>query len=255
MTWTSKTSGTSAWMRGVWGITVLPPTLIREPVSPTPGITSRLMQWSTASDDADADIESLTLEGTSAVVNNVVQSGFTGTCAANADGGYDVDVLATVDQWQKLPALDWSIRFNNGVTVTKTGIISKIRAANLGTGWYINSDGDNETTNDGRLKRDNTILTRALIRLKVRRGQWTLDPNFGCRVWTIETTKNAGRLAETYIREALQPMIDDGSIDTITVGNVKVREPDGGLYVEIGILPVGAANTVSLGRLSLGGGN
>jgi len=229
------------------------PTLTRQPVSPNPDVTKHIMSWSTESDASPANIESLTVEGVPVVVNNVLQtSDFIGTISANGANGFDVDVLAKQDPWGSLPGIDWSIRFDNGIEVTIVGTIAPAREENVGDGWALDGDGNNIKTRDGRLKRDPTVTTEAIIRLKVHRGKWPFDLDIGSLFWTIKTTTDAKKKAEPYARQALQPMIESGKISEISVSNVQVQEPDGAMYVEISVLPVGGKNAVFLGRFQLG---
>lgn len=115
---------------GVWSAapaTGTNPTLTASPASPNSQFTTTPLVWSTASQDATpASIVSLTIEGETAVSNNVVQSGWSGTVTLNADNGYTVSIVATSDRWQTEYQLDWSVDFNNGfATVTETGSVIK----------------------------------------------------------------------------------------------------------------------------------
>jgi hypothetical protein len=104
------------------------PVLASGPVTPNPNYFNEVpMTWSVTDVlGGTTVINSLTLEGISAVTNNVVQSGFTGTVTANADGGYDISIVADTDIFVALGQFDWSITFTDGASsVTETGTIVK----------------------------------------------------------------------------------------------------------------------------------
>jgi phage gp46-like protein len=223
------------------------------PITPNPDITSRLMSWTTESTSADANIEVLTIEGVNVVVNNVLQSGFLGTVALNTANGYDVDVVAVTDPWGNLPVLNWSIQFDNGIQVVSQGTITRAKIENLGDGWELDFEGNNLKLPDGRLKRDPTIGTEALIRLQVHRGEWWGDLELGSTLHLINDTKNAKKEADDAIRLALKPMIDRGALAEIRTSDVLVQEPEGALYIRVELFPVAGDNSIDLGRLPLGG--
>jgi len=93
-----------------------------------------------------------------------------------------------------------------------------------GDGWLIGDDRDYAVDDRGRLFRDETILTRTRIRLLTRRGSWVFDPTLGSRLYQIRTTKDAELKTELYAIEALQPMIDDGSISEITETRLSIDQ-------------------------------
>lgn len=83
---------------------------------------------------------------------------------------------------------------------------------NRGDSWLIDSRGNYQLDNEGKLVRDPTVATRCRIRLSTRRGQFALDPELGSRLHEIQITKNADRQILDAVTEALEPLIDDGSI-------------------------------------------
>lgn len=100
-----------------------------------------------------------------------------------------------------------------------------LRPRNDGPGFLYDAHGNLDTDGVGRLVRDETgIVSRAIARLKIRRGQWIGDANMGSRLHQIETTAEFRRRAEDVIREALQPLIDEGSIQDVVVGEPEVDE-------------------------------
>lgn len=70
-------------------------------------------------------------------------------------------------------------------------------------------------TTDGSLTEDNTVQTRALIRLLTRRGQYWKDKDFGSRFWTLNTIREARRQTLPMAQEALKPLTDTGEIQEI----------------------------------------
>lgn len=122
-----------------------------------------------------------------------------------------------------------------------------------GTDFFSDALGNNDINDDGHLVRDATVASRCRRRLMIRRGEWVGDPDLGSRLHEITTTKQAQREAEGIIREALQPMIDDGSITEIIVGeDLVIDHAKGhvGIFVEI---VVAGDEQVPLGTFLLGG--
>jgi len=68
-------------------------------------------------------IETLTLNGVSAITNDVIESSFTGSITVNAEGGWDISLLALEELFPDTNLVYWSITFSNyGYTVTETGV-------------------------------------------------------------------------------------------------------------------------------------
>lgn len=121
---------------------------------------------------------------------------------------------------------------------------------NEGPYWLINDDGDNEVDEFGRLVRDKTVASRARFRLLCRRGQWRYDRTIGSRFHEIKLLRGAQGKCERYALEALKPLIDEGSVLDVTVGQVLTDRIRGFLAVPITITtPEGE---VSLGWFRLG---
>jgi len=123
-----------------------------------------------------------------------------------------------------------------------------------GPGWLIEpgSPGDYVINSDKTLRRDRTVQTRCFLRIATRRGSYPLDPDFGSRLHLIEITKNADRQVRDAIFEALEPLIDDGSILDVSteveaeLNMIKARvvvmvpgDTEGGTLT-VGSFPIGA---------------
>ena len=121
-----------------------------------------------------------------------------------------------------------------------------------GTGWLVGADGDLRLSALGLLIRDGTIVSRCRIRLMTRRGEWLGDPLLGSRLHTIQTTKNAARQLQDFTQEALQPMIDDGSIVSVEQTSIEVGEPDGILVAHV-LVRAPDESVVSVGDIELEG--
>jgi len=62
------------------------------------------------------------------------------------------------------------------------------------------------------------IFNNIYLSLKVRRGSWFFDPQFGSRLHLLKkNTPRAASLAEEYAREALQWLLDTGRATEIDV--------------------------------------
>ena len=114
-----------------------------------------------------------------------------------------------------------------------------------GDGWLINDAGDYELSEDGRLMRDETPATRGRIRLRTRRGEWFGDADLGSRLHQIKLMKRAEKLTEDYVREALQPMLDDGTYRTLTFG-ATLTDPVNGSIARVVEAEMPGENTTTL---------
>jgi phage gp46-like protein len=120
-----------------------------------------------------------------------------------------------------------------------------------GPGWFLNTDGDNVITDYDLLRDPTGIITRATIRLRVRRGSWIGDKDIGSRLHEIDNTAAARRELADVIREALQPLIDDGSIADVVVGEIEVSELDGRAAAEVGLV-TSSQDVLPLGLIPFG---
>jgi hypothetical protein len=117
--------GTQQWGQIPWGFTGTAPYLVEVPLSPNGNFLHVPMVWGSGSDGPTANIEQLTIGGLSAVVNNVIQSGFSGSITLNGSSGYTVSIVALADYWQADYTLPWSIQIDNGIEKVFTGEIIK----------------------------------------------------------------------------------------------------------------------------------
>lgn len=112
--------------------------------------------------------------------------------------------------------------------------------ANPGSHWELSGDAtgliDLTVTADGLLKRDDTVISRCLVRLLTRRGEWFGDPELGSRLHELKILKNPKAQVEAVVLEALQPLIEDGSLSEITVTDVDVNNSDGFLLANIELI-------------------
>jgi len=125
-------------------------------------------------------------------------------------------------------------------------------AGSDGVYWLIDDGRDYQITDAGGLRRESEITTRCRLRLLTRRGEWFGDPLLGSRLHTIKILKNAKRDAEDYIREALQPLVDEGAILAITVRQIETDHTTGALGVWVEVVVPGD-QVIPLGRVPLGG--
>lgn len=127
---------------------------------------------------------------------------------------------------------------------------------NVGNGWLIQIQGkavDYVKTTDGHLCRDPTLRTRCLIRLMTRRGEWFGDPELGSLLHTIQHLKNADAQVARHVAQALQPMIDDGSINKVTIVELVTDFDTGTIAAHIEVEAAGG-DIVPLGDLPLESG-
>ena len=102
------------------------------------------------------------------------------------------------------------------------------------TALFLNAQKDLEIdTTDGSLVEDNTVQTRALMRLLTRRGQYWADKDFGSRWWTINTIDDARRRVLPDAKEALKPLLDTGEIEKVEL--VGLQTTPNGIKAHIAI--------------------
>jgi phage baseplate assembly protein W len=108
-------------------IPVPPPTLESGPATPNARFTTKPMEWSVNGNGNLAVIEELFIEDRFAVINGIVQPGFTGTVSPNGIDSYDISIVADEDfgSWQSKYALDWRLQADNGAQVNFVGQIVK----------------------------------------------------------------------------------------------------------------------------------
>lgn len=123
---------------------------------------------------------------------------------------------------------------------------------NAGSDIYAGTDGDKQILANGQLRHDATIASRCLRRLKTRRGQWVGDANFGSRFHEIEITKGADKLVDVYAKEALQPLVDDGLIDSITTEIIVFDPARGMIAARLFVTLTADGAIVPLGEITLG---
>lgn len=94
----------------------------------------------------------------------------------------------------------------------------------------------NPITGDLTGERINTLGNAVYIRLKTPLGAWWKEPTVGSRLHELQRSKDlprVGKLAKQYAEQALQPLLDDGRAQAITVA---VEQPHNGwldLHVEV----------------------
>lgn len=198
-------------------------------------------------------IEDLTIGTQPAIINDVIQPGFHGSIISDGANGLIASVTPESDYWVGLIFIPWSLQFDNGIEVIVTGTICIDEGPNPGDGWLIKEQSpylDYELTTFGKLKRDPTISTRARIRLLTRRGEWFGSPDLGSRLHTIRIMKGIVSVAQLFIVEALQPMVDDGSIAEIVFGDTIVNHEDNTTGIECELVAA-TGDRINLGAIPL----
>lgn len=142
-----------------------------------------------------------------------------------------------------------------GITYTPDGLDEIINWKSTRSGYYCHelTDGkDLGMTSGGQINRDYTVASRARMRLLARRGEWIYDPSFGSRFHTIKTQEEARADCLTFAVEALQPLIDEGEIWLVEIGEIDFDAYRGSLAVEIFITIPSEEERVSLGKIRIG---
>lgn len=92
--------------------------------------------------------------------------------------------------------------------------------------WYIDPVTKDYVMSGGAPEVTDSLLIPAYIRLKTRQSQWMYAPNtqYGSTFYTVRknrTTSDTTRL-EKIAAVALQPLVDDGRSEQVTVETVEV---------------------------------
>lgn len=85
---------------------------------------------------------------------------------------------------------------------------------------------------NGRFEHEDDLLTPLFIRLNSWRGSYIDDPEFGSRLYELLSEKSpatAAKKAPDMVREALQPMLDDGRLSKLEVTAETEIRTSGGL--------------------------
>lgn len=104
--------------------------------------------------------------------------------------------------------------------------------ADRATAPLVLANGNLQIGDNGQLDMDSTVQSRALVRLKARRGKYYHDPTFGSRLFTRKTLRAAEQHALGDCEEALKPLIDAGEIEKLEIGTLEQR-PSGMILMEL----------------------
>ena len=97
--------------------------------------------------------------------------------------------------------------------------------------------GINPTTGDLTGQRIHTLGNAVYIRLMTPLGTWWKDTALGSRLHELKRSKDlprVGKLAKQYSEQALQPLLDDGRAQEITISYEQPR--NGWLILQIDII-------------------
>ena len=86
--------------------------------------------------------------------------------------------------------------------------------------WRVDPVTRDYVVSDGLLEGDDGLQTPVLLCLFTERGGWLDDPDFGSRLHDLRRMKvpaAAAVLCPDMVHEALQPLVDDGRIASVTV--------------------------------------
>jgi phage gp46-like protein len=106
---------------------------------------------------------------------------------------------------------------------------------------YINPSTGAYVSAAGNLSRDpaNGLANAVYLRVMTPLGSWWADTTLGSRLHELQREKDVPRvqrLARLYIEQALQPLIDDGRVSSITVA---MQHQAGRLAVRVELLDAG----------------
>lgn len=83
---------------------------------------------------------------------------------------------------------------------------------------YIEPSTGDHVLERGSPRADTTIVSSAIIRLRMRRGSCAVDPRLGSRLHTLDKVNaQTGRLGSDYVREALADLVERGDMRQLAV--------------------------------------
>lgn len=112
------------------------------------------------------------------------------------------------------------------------------------------ANGDLDIDDAGQIEMDSTIQSRAMVRLRAKRGSYYRDRTFGSRLRTIKTLRAAKRNTLKYCNEALKPLLDAGEIKRLELGSLELR-PSGMILAEI-LVHVDEKTVLKISALPIG---
>lgn len=140
-----------------------------------------------------------------------------------------------------------SVEIDDDVEPVKTTPVSPEQTVGL----FVDFDRDLAEDGFGGLKSDQSVVTRAYLRLQTRRGSFWRDPTFGSRLFTIQTLENAGPKVQRFAEEALAPLVEAGEILSVEVGRLAINPTTGGLFAHI-LIGVPRDRSIEIANLKLG---
>ena len=171
-----------------------------------------------------------------------------------------------VYSWTSLGLPDGSrqqgvVHYPTQIEPPRTINVGRTYGVNPGDGWLIapGSPGDYEINTDKTLRRDRTVQTRCFLRLATRKGSYSIDPEFGSTLHLIQITKDSDQQVRDAVTDALEPMIDDGSILSIVIEVDSVPESIDELNVikaRVSVMVPGVTETetITVGDFPIGAG-
>lgn len=104
-------------------------------------------------------------------------------------------------------------------------------------GWKIDPTNGDYTIQNGQPENVNTLDLPAYYRLKIKRKQWLYAPDdkYGSDFFKIlkRTTNQGNGIVESVASRALQPLVDSGRAQTVTVTTTQTARHGVGMKVDI----------------------
>jgi phage gp46-like protein len=116
----------------------------------------------------------------------------------------------------------------------------------------VTDEKDLEVLPNGDTEKDFTVASRCRVRLTAHLGKWCLDPTLGSRFFELKRLRDARTKARDYAQQALAPLVLEGAILGVEVGQAEL-DAGGMLGVEVLVKLPGETDAVSIGTFGLGG--
>jgi phage gp46-like protein len=118
---------------------------------------------------------------------------------------------------------------------------------------WLSDDGDYVVGPLGACVEDPTIRTRALVRLRTRRGQYWGNPKLGSRLHELRSARDAEAQVLAMAKEALQPLLSTGELKSVELGPSGVYQDvaTGSLFCQL-LLTVDEETIIALSALPIG---
>lgn len=149
-------------------------------------------------------------------------------------------------------AIIGSSRIGDSITIlNQNGASIAMSEDNRTYCFKITDSGDNEIGDNGEIVRDYSIASRCRFLIKCKLGEWWAGATTGSKLSTLRYFKDAEVKVQSYIEEALKPLMDEGSVISVELGEFEKDYDKQAFQTEV-IVNVPNDEAVELGFFNVG---